>query len=166
MRGARLFYCFASGLALGLRLEAQEAAPADQTDAVRVFLDCNAQGCDRDYFVEQIGFVNWVRDRANADVHLLVTTIPTGSGGTEYSISFIGTRRFAGTRDSLRYNSVPNESQDATRSGLARLLKLGLVRFAATTSLAQQIVINYDKPRATARAAIRDPWSFWTFEIG
>ena len=146
---------------------AQDSARvADRTDAVRVYLDCEERGCDREYFVEQVGFVNWVRDRADADVHLLVNTIGTGGGGTEYSIAFLGARRFAGARDSLRYNSVPNESQDATRSGLAKLFKVGLVRFAATTSVAKQLDIRYESPKSTARAAVRDPWNFWTFEVG
>ena len=166
MRGVRLVYGLASMVALAMPAGGQDSARvADQTDAVRVFLDCDGRGCDREYFVEQVAFVNWVRDRADAEVHLLVTMIGTGGGGTEYSIGFLGARRFAGVRDSLRYNSVPNESQDATRSGLARLFRLGLVRFAATTSAAKQMDIRYDKPKTAAKAAIRDPWNFWTYSV-
>lgn len=136
-----------------------------ETDAIRVYLDCQTRGCEPDYFIEQVGFVNWVRDRANADVHLLVTTIPTGGGGTEYTVAFLGANRFAGARDSLKYNMVPNEAVDATRSGLARIFRLGLVRFAAGTSVAKNIEIRYDKPKTTARAVIRDPWNYWTFGV-
>jgi hypothetical protein len=41
----------------------------------------NADG--RDFFVVEIPFVNWMRDRMDADVLLLVTTLTTGSGGQE-----------------------------------------------------------------------------------
>src|SRR5205085_11211639 len=139
---------------------------SDHTDAVRVYFDCEDQGCDRDYMVTEIGFVNWVRDRADADVHLLVTTITTGGGGREYSVNFLGARRFAGVRDSLRYNSAPNESQDASRTGLAKVIKLGLIRFVAGTPEAQRITISYEAPSSTAaNAVIRDPWHFWTYSL-
>lgn len=138
---------------------------AERTDAVRVYLDCDERGCDREYLIEEVGFVNWMRDRADADVHLLVSTIPTGGGGTAYNVAFIGENRFAGVRDSLRYDSVPNEATDATRSGLARVIKLGLVRFVAGTSAARDLVVSYTKPAGGAKAVIRDPWNSWTYEV-
>ena len=72
---------------------AQDAQAADRTGALRVFLDC-AQ-CDENYLRTEITFINYVRDRADADVHVLVTTQPTGGGGQEYTIKFIGLGRFA-----------------------------------------------------------------------
>ncbi|MBA2671194.1 MAG: hypothetical protein H0U67_12545, partial [Gemmatimonadetes bacterium] len=47
-------------------------------DALRIFLDCNGPGCDFDFFRTEITFVDYVRDRADADVHVLVTTQGTG----------------------------------------------------------------------------------------
>ena len=51
--------------------------------APRVFIDCIS--CDMDYFRTEITFVNYVRDRKDAQVHVLITTQSTGSGGTEYT---------------------------------------------------------------------------------
>ena len=62
--------------------------------AVNVFLDCGYR-CDEDYLRTEITYVNWVRDRAVADVHLLVTTQSTGGSGLEYTLAFIGQSRFA-----------------------------------------------------------------------
>jgi CheY-like chemotaxis protein len=44
-----------------------------QAEAIRVFLDCQGRvrGCDRDFFVTEINFVNWMRDRFDADVQIL-----------------------------------------------------------------------------------------------
>src|SRR6267143_921287 len=79
-------------------LEAQDTTRTVQDTAVRVFLDCPDTFCDFDYYRTEITFVNWVRDRQFAQVHLLITTQDTG-GGREYTLTFIGLERFAGAAD-------------------------------------------------------------------
>src|ERR1041385_6094694 len=79
-------------------LAAQDSTRTAQDSAVRVFLDCPDSFCDFDYYHTEITFVNWVRDRTYAQVHVLVTTQGTG-GGQEYTLAFIGQERFAGTAD-------------------------------------------------------------------
>jgi uncharacterized protein DUF481 len=164
-------------LAIGLslssaapRLPAQ--VPADSTrtaqdSALRVFFDCQGfgSGCDFDYIRTEITFVNYVRDRQDADVHILITTLETGAGGAEYTTAFIGRRRFAGTADTLRYFAGPNDTRDEVRQGLVRVLKLGLMRFVAATPLAKRIDISYTAPAQTASTTVRDPWNYWVFNI-
>jgi hypothetical protein len=70
-----------------------------ENDALRVFLDCNS--CDFDFLRREIPFVNYVRDRKDAELHILVTTQPTGGGGTEYTFKFIGLGRFDQVDDEL-----------------------------------------------------------------
>src|SRR5207253_3154546 len=74
-------------LAFGIAASAQTAQADDEAlkrQAPRVFLDC--QFCDFDYIRTEITFVNYVRDRKEAQVHILITTQPTGSGGDEYTL--------------------------------------------------------------------------------
>ncbi len=52
----------------------------DTPPGIRLFLDCSHQ-CDDEYIREQIPVVDFVRDRAEADIHLLVTTEGTAGGG-------------------------------------------------------------------------------------
>ncbi len=48
---------------------------------IRVFLDCQAFfGCDFDFVRREIAWADWVRNREDADVHLLVTSTQTGAG--------------------------------------------------------------------------------------
>jgi len=68
-----------------------ERADTLRKDAINLYLD--AWFLDYDYVKEKILYVNYVRDRKTADVHLLGTTQSTGSGGTEYTLSFIGLNR-------------------------------------------------------------------------
>ena len=60
---------------------AQAAPQADSTrqpaEGLRAYLDCQTMGCDRDFFVTEITFVNWTRDRTDADIHVLITALET-----------------------------------------------------------------------------------------
>ncbi|HEV8382783.1 MAG TPA: hypothetical protein VGQ29_14435 [Gemmatimonadales bacterium] len=142
-------------------LAAQDSTRTVQDSAVRVFLDCPDTFCDFDYYRTEITFVNWVRDRGFAQVHVLVTTQSTG-GGREYALAFIGLERFAGTADTLRWNSKAADTQDDIRRGLAQTMRLGLVRFAARTPVATLLQLSYNAP-AQAAAQVRDPWNYWVF---
>lgn len=138
-----------------------DTARAAQDSALRVFLDCPNSFCDFDYYRTEITFVNWVRDRKDAQVHVLVTSQQTG-GGQEYTLGFIGLERFAGTEDTLHYLSHAGDTQDDIRKGLGQVLRLGLVRFAARTPVASRIEVSYSAP-AGAAAKVRDPWNYWVF---
>ena len=143
-------------------LAAQDSTRTVQDSAVRVFLDCPNAFCDFDYYRTEITFVNWVRDRQFAQVHVLVTTQLTG-GGQEYTLTFIGLERFAGAEDTLHYLSHAADTQDDGRKGLGQVLRLGLVRFAARTPIATRLEITYSAPPGSA-AQVRDPWNYWVFE--
>jgi Protein of unknown function, DUF481 len=148
------------------RAEPQDQPKAvDRTDALRVFLDC--EPCDEDYLRTEITFINYVRDRKEADLHVLVTTQPTGSGGTEYTLKFIGLERFAGVEQTLQYVAAQTNTEDETRRGFAQVFKLGLVRYVAETPLASKLNVTFAAPKeASAAAAVRDPWNFWFFRVG
>ncbi|MGH7465441.1 MAG: hypothetical protein ACREK1_09715, partial [Longimicrobiales bacterium] len=58
---------------------AQSTATAGAPPAV--FLDCQARACDSAHIRNEIRFVDWMRDRADADVYVLITSESTGGGG-------------------------------------------------------------------------------------
>ena len=154
-----LFFCF-SLCAAGM-VSAAQAAPR-----VRVFLDCDA--CDFDYLRREIEFVDYVRDRKDADVHVLATTQGTGGGGTEYVFKFIGLGRFAGVDDELRYTSAQTNTREERRTGYTRVLKLGFVRYASSTTLAEHLNLTYQPQSSAATAPVTpadDPWNLWTFRV-
>ena len=61
-------------------------------DALKIYIDCNS--CDLSYIKEQVTFVNYVRDRNVADIHIMYTTQSTGGSGQKYIIEFIGKDSF------------------------------------------------------------------------
>lgn len=144
---------------------APAAAQSMQDQAIRVFIECKDFFCDNTYLRTEITFVNHVRDRQSAEVHVLGTGQPTGSGGRELMLQFVGQQRFAGRTDTLRYNVRPNLSEEEARVGLVRTIKVGLLRFVNDTPLINDFQIEY-RPRATSRqqpasTSLSDPWNFW-----
>ena len=144
------------------------ASAAAQAPPLKVYLDCHDHGCDFDFFRTQITAVNWVRDRQEADVHMLVSTQTTGSGGREYTTTFIGRGQFAGLTDTLKYVSPPAAPEDEVRHGLARTFSAGLVRYVARTDAAANLTINFGNETSAGAAAPpaqpkNDPWHSWVF---
>ena len=95
-----------------------------------------------------------------------MTTQPTGGGGTEFTLAFIGREEFAGLTDQHRYVSNDTETADEERHGFARTLQLGLMRYVAATPLADQLEVVYIEPPETEGPPARDPWNFWVFRSG
>jgi len=130
-------------------------------DAPKVFLDCGM--CDTQYIKTEITYVNYVRDRKEAQVHILITTLSTGSGGREYTISFIGQLDFEGINDTHKYFSEQTETKDEIREGLADALKIGLMSYVAKTPIASRINISYTEQ--VQQAAVKDKWDYWVFRL-
>jgi hypothetical protein len=138
--------------------------PAPASDLIRVFLDCNQ--CDGVYLRQNVGFVDYVRDRTDADFHVLVTTQGMGGGGTSWVVRFIGLRNYAGQDRTLSFETESTATADDRRRAFARIFRLGLVGFAAATSVAPALDVTWRQPAgAQAASAVTDPWNYWVFTI-
>jgi hypothetical protein len=149
----------------GAQQPSPQPAPKDSATPsvrLRVFLDCNF--CDFDFMRTEINFVDYVRDRQDAQVHILVTNQPTGGGGTEFTLDFIGQKELAHVADTLKYVSPPSASPDDLRRGLARIIRLGLVRYYTRLGQAARFDVTYTAPTDSAsKAAAKDRWNLWVF---
>ncbi len=150
-------------------LPAQGGQSAEPPRRPRVYLDCPDDYCDTDYYVTEIPFVDFIRERTDADVHVLVTSLATGSGGRSYTLAFIGVGRHQGRGDTLTANIAPNSSEVASRREIGRVMKLGLVRYAMESPAAPLLSLAYAAPSVAPGAAVtsrHDPWNFWVFRVG
>ncbi len=150
------------------------APPGSSTgpsDAIRVFLDCQGDtnlGCSSQFFVLELPYVNWTRDRLFADVQFLVTTIQTGSGAFQYTVTALGRRAFAGRADTSVVNTLPNESEDGVRRKLSSSFAMLLVPYVRTTSAAARIRVVYDAPtdaRQATPGSVKDRWNFFVLQL-
>jgi hypothetical protein len=136
-------------------------------EPIAIYMDCKGVTCDHDFLRTDIAFVTHMRDRHDADVHVLITAQPTAEGGTEVTLNFIGQKQFDGVGDSLRYVSRPADTADEVRQGLSNAIKRGLVRYANVTPQSDDISVVYTPSTSASTAAATtlrpDPWNHWTF---
>jgi uncharacterized protein DUF481 len=152
----------ASLLTAGLAAAQQTQTPA-RTSPIRIFLDCGFF-CDEDFLKREITFVDYMRDRRDADVHVLVTTQDTGGGGTEYTLKFIGLGSFAGVEQTLHYAATQISTADERRKALAEVIKQGLVRYVSESPQSQRLKITFTPEEGVAKpAGGKDPWNLWVF---
>lgn len=167
-----LFGSIAALVLLASTARSQVGAPADsaQDDLPRVFLDCQASGCDDDYLRTELTWLNFVRDRTLAQVHILATSQSTASGGTEITIAFIGLGTSAQRQDTIVTFSQQSDVHAERRQLVRRVISQGMMRFVANTPLASRLSISYQAP-ATSRSAsatrgASDRWNLWVFRVG
>src|SRR6186713_360943 len=115
---------------------------------LRIFLDCYQ--CDVDHLRRNVRFVDYVRDRSVADLHVLVTTQGTGGGGTSWVVKFIGLDRFLGLDKTFTFNTDQTATSDEQRREFARIFRLGLVAYASDTSSASQLDVTFKRPAQAA----------------
>jgi hypothetical protein len=156
-------------LAAGVWGRAAAQSGAAPTQRLAVFLDCHAD-CDFDLIREQISYVDWVRERTAVDVHLLITSLDAGAGGSEYTLAFLGQRALSARNDTLRFTTNPINTSDERRRELVRTIAAGLAPYMVRSgngSLIQVTAVKRDEEDEPARSAQRrDPWRAWVFEIG
>jgi hypothetical protein len=152
----------ASIVSLVATASAQGVKPAHPM--IRVFLDCGR--CDESYLKKEVTFIDYVRNREDSDVHVLVTTQETGGGGTQWTLKYIGLGAYAGADQTLTYNSAQTATSDEVRAGFAEVFKVGLVRYAAQSAIADRLRVTYKKAEgAEADAKQNDPWNYWIYRI-
>jgi hypothetical protein len=154
--------------ALSLPVFAQPGPKPDPQEEIRlkaprVFLD--GRDLQWDYIRTEVPFVNYVRDRTDADVHVLVTRQPTGSGGSEYVLAFIGLGAFADLNLTLRFFSNKTDVSNDIREDFVRTLKQGLAPFVSRTPLAGNLNVTYDRGGLPLPQTVRDKRDFWVFSL-
>ena len=159
---ARNLWIFAVALLVLVTANSAVAQSSELMEkAPKVYIDCDF--CDLDYIRTEIPFVNYVRDRYDAQVHVLITLQFTGSGGREYTLTFIGRKNFEGKNDTLKVVTKKTATSDERRKALVKALKMGLVRYVAYTPVAEKLKIRYAKEAKTTK--VKDKWNYWVFSI-
>ena len=139
---------------------------SEKTD-LNVYLDCSF--CDLNVLRTNISYINYMRDPANADVHVLATRQPSGSNGYNYTFDFIGKSLFEGM--SLQRTSVeaPNTARAARQNTLSNVIEKGLMPYWSQTGLIDDLDLKVKNKVAEDRQVetveLEDPWNNWVFAI-
>ncbi len=134
---------------------------------LRVFLDCSGGFCHEDYLREEVKLADYVRDRTDADVHVLITEAQTAADGEEFTLAFIGLGRFQSVSRTLKVVIDPGESEDRERRQLASALTAGLLTFLTGETMPPglEISASMDTSEAPTTTEANDPWRRWIFSV-
>jgi hypothetical protein len=160
-RALRAFFMVVSCAIAVSPAAAQEAA---RTAPVKVFLDCDR--CFPDFLRTEVTFVDYVRDRAEANVHVLITAAETGSGGREYTLAFVALPPFAGGDRTLQTVTTSSDPEDVIRRQLANSLRVGLLNYVVGNGVPADLAVAVKLGSGSAPAQpTRDRWNNWVFSV-
>ena len=130
MKKSALVFSLLMGIFLSSKSQDTSVVQTHNTH-LKVFLNCGY--CYQSYLKTQITWADFVQDQFVADVDLLVATIGTGSGGTNYSLQFTGQNHFRGMNDTLTFttNAINTDGEITTRTpAIFRVIPKALAVFA------------------------------------
>jgi hypothetical protein len=131
---------------------------------LKVYLDCN--NCDGDFIREEVDIVEYVRDPAEADVHVIVTSSETGSGGRERSVALLGLGRFKGMDFKLRALSESGDTEDTQRTRLATTITIGLLNYLASDGVKGGLTLEVEQTLQPGQGGpATDRWNFWVMSL-
>jgi hypothetical protein len=65
----------------------------------------------------------------------------------------------------LTYNSPQTATEDEVREGFAEFFRIGLVRYAAQSTIADRLRVTFKKAEGAAASPAHDPWNYWVYRI-
>lgn len=137
----------------------------ENTDGLSVFIDCKTYGCDFDYFRREMPFLDYARNRQDADLHVLITAERSGSGGRTFYIEIIGLNEFLDSNLSLLYEAGPVATDDEIRNGLTLRIKTGVLPYLLNRREFDQLDLTFNEERALTISPVVDPWNLWVFRL-
>ncbi len=139
-------------------------------EKIKLFLDCSNTRCDRTFIRTEINLVDFVNNRVQADVHLLLTDQRGGSGGRTYQLIFFGQNEFSDKTDTLRFSMPPSATDFEYREKLLGYIKVGLVPYIAETAWVEEMVVSMNATGLDAEKLSskleKDKWDYWVIRVG
>lgn len=164
MLALRLFPVVVVCLAFAAVAHAAQQAPATPVAGrLKIFLDC--QNCFQDFLRTEVTFVDYVRDRTEADVHVLITRADTGGAGREYTAAFIGSGRLPGVNHTLKTVTTQGDPDDVVRRQIATMLRIGLLNYVAQAGVPAQLAVSVRLGSEESRPVAGDRWNNWVFSL-
>ena len=139
---------------------AQENDTIPKTNYLRVFVDGAADS--ENYIKVKLWYVDYVRDPKLAQVHIIINSQPTASGGSKYSVRFLGREKFENKNDTLQYDAKVENSNRENRDELTSVITMGLMPYLAANGQQKHITFDYtDKTKLVEQSM--DKWKNWVY---
>ena len=146
------------------RAGAQDPGTATPRQQLKVFLDC--EDCYADFLRTEVAFVDYVRDRNEADLHVLISEARTASGGVEHTLDFTGLQRYDKLTYTLKTATTSSDTDDVIRRQLAAALRVGLLRVLTNEEVPPELQVTVRLGTEEQRpAVVGDRWNNWVFSL-
>jgi hypothetical protein len=146
------------------RAGAQDPGTATPRQQLKVFLDC--EDCYADFLRTEVAFVDYVRDRNEADLHVLISEARTASGGVEHTLDFTGLQRYDKLTYTLKTATTSSDTDDVIRRQLAAALRVGLLRVLTNEAVPPELQVTVRLGTEEQRpAVVGDRWNNWVFSL-
>ncbi|MFT6808592.1 MAG: hypothetical protein ACJA01_001818 [Saprospiraceae bacterium] len=132
---------------------------------INVFLDCQTN-CFTNFLRQEIQYINYVRDRQDADIYILATFQNASAGAREIQLIYLYEGFESLGSDTIRYIREANISDLQEMNIFKNKFKRGLLPALVKSDLIDQISfnVNYEETQLDT-ATILDPWNFWSFNL-
>ena len=142
--------------------------PNQVLSQLNVFLECNS--CDMNFVKQEVDQVNYLRNREDAHIHIMVLSQRTGAGGQSITMEFLGKNEFDSQNNALTYTVPPQSSRHESRNLFVKHLRLGLIGYLVHTKFKEDIsvIISQNVVKSTQdtdEPLINDPWNYWVFRM-
>lgn len=135
---------------------------------LKLYIDCSQSDCDFDFIRTQIPVVNYVRDRKESDIHVLIIQQPAGNGGKKFNVLFLGQNQYAAKQDTLQFFTSATATPDNKRQQLVKVIQAGITPYLAQIGQLDKINISYNADTLShdQNKITKDKWNNWVFSIG
>ncbi|TAE07433.1 MAG: hypothetical protein EAZ95_18420 [Bacteroidetes bacterium] len=164
-----IFLCLSMGYAQNAEnpsLPAEKLTPSNTIVPPKLFLNCASWRCYEDFVRTELNFFDYVRDRFEADIQILIINQDNAAGGSQYTLTFIGQKNWAGKTDTLKFATKQADTDEIIRQKLVRFLKLGLIKYELPTELLDDITVDFKKRAVEQTMVKNDQWNYWVFQLG
>ncbi len=161
MRYIALFLFFAVFF-IHTQTHAQDKPP----ERIKIFLNCTEANCFQNYIISELTFFDFVRDRFQADVQILIVQQTNAAAGQKFTLRFIGQKRFENMLDSASFNTKMSDTESDRREVLLSNIKLGLSKFVLMSDWRDKVEIDYPTRASEDLVLETDKWRNWIFTIG
>jgi hypothetical protein len=135
------------------------------SERLNVYLDCSF--CDPDYIAHikrEVDYVNYVRARQDADVHIMISREPAANKGFRITAYLLGQHQYAELTDTLRFNVEAQATYEQIRQKSLNALRTGLTPYIIKTPYWKNLSVEYSKPKIS-KQEVTDKWNYWIFEV-
>ena len=143
-----------------LSVVAQENDTIKKTNYLRVFLD--GAGDSENYIKVKLWYIDYVRDYNQSQVHIIINSQPTASGGLLYTIRFLGKENFETKNDTLKFTAKVENSNRENRDELTNVITMGLMPYLASNNQQKFMAFDYTDKTKLVEQSI-DKYKNWVY---